>query len=69
LRALDEDVAEAKRMPILLLGMTFMLLVAVARSIAVQVVGVLLMTAEMSYLWHGCFSGVNEIIAIEGKSL
>ena len=40
--ALDEDVAEAKGMPILLLGFVFMVLVAVAVSMAVQVVGVLL---------------------------
>ncbi|MCI4348790.1 MAG: metal ABC transporter permease [Thermoplasmata archaeon] len=40
--ALDEDVAEAKGMPILGLNVIFMLLVAVAVSMAVQVVGVLL---------------------------
>ena len=40
--SLDEDVAEAKGMPTLLLGIVFMLLLAVAISIAVQVVGVLL---------------------------
>ena len=40
--SLDEDVAEAKGMPVLLLGIIFMLLVAVATSFAVQVVGVLL---------------------------
>jgi zinc/manganese transport system permease protein len=45
--SLDEDVAEAKGMPILLLGIVFMLLVAVATSIAVQVVGVLLIFSLM----------------------
>jgi zinc/manganese transport system permease protein len=45
--SLDEDVAEAKGMPILFLGMIFMLLVAVATSIAVQVVGVLLIFSLM----------------------
>ena len=40
--SLDEDVAEAKGMPMLAIGIIFMLLVAVATSIAVQVVGVLL---------------------------
>jgi zinc/manganese transport system permease protein len=45
--SLDEDVAEAKGVPILLLGVIFMLLVAVATSIAVQVVGVLLIFALM----------------------
>ncbi|HML03912.1 MAG TPA: metal ABC transporter permease [Candidatus Bathyarchaeia archaeon] len=45
--SLDEDVAEAKGMPILLLGIIFMLLVAVATSIAVQVVGVLLIFSLM----------------------
>ncbi|MCI4320510.1 MAG: metal ABC transporter permease [Thermoplasmata archaeon] len=43
--ALDEDVAEAKGMPVLLLGVVFMLLVAAAVSIAVQVIGVLLIFA------------------------
>ena len=38
--SLDEDVAEAKGLPTLLLGVIFMLLVAVATSISVQVVGV-----------------------------
>ena len=45
--SLDEDVAEAKGMPTRLLGVVFMLLVAVATSIAVQVVGVLLIFALM----------------------
>jgi zinc/manganese transport system permease protein len=45
--SLDEDVAEAKGMPTLLLGIIFMLLVAVATSIAVQVVGVLLIFSLM----------------------
>jgi zinc/manganese transport system permease protein len=45
--SLDEDVAEAKGMPMLLLGIVFMLLVAVATSIAVQVVGVLLIFSLM----------------------
>jgi zinc/manganese transport system permease protein len=43
--ALDEDVAEAKGMPVRLLGVVFMLLVAAAVSIAVQVIGVLLIFA------------------------
>jgi zinc/manganese transport system permease protein len=45
--SLDEDVAEAKGMPMLLLGIIFMLLVAVATSIAVQVIGVLLIFSLM----------------------
>jgi zinc/manganese transport system permease protein len=45
--SIDEDVAEAKGMPMLLLGIVFMLLVAVATSIAVQVVGVLLIFSLM----------------------
>jgi zinc/manganese transport system permease protein len=45
--ALDEDVAEAKGMPTLLLGVIFMLLLAVAVSMAVQVVGVLLIFSLM----------------------
>lgn len=45
--SLDEDVAEAKGLPTLLLGIIFMLLVAVAVSIAVQVVGVLLIFSLM----------------------
>jgi zinc/manganese transport system permease protein len=45
--SLDEDVAEAKGIPTFLLGIAFMLLVAVATSIAVQVVGVLLIFSLM----------------------
>jgi zinc/manganese transport system permease protein len=45
--SLDEDVAEAKGLPTLFLGVIFMLLVAVATSISVQVVGVLLIFALM----------------------
>jgi zinc/manganese transport system permease protein len=45
--SLDQEVAEAKGMPILVLGVIFMLLVAVATSIAVQVVGVLLIFSLM----------------------
>jgi len=45
--SLDEDVAEAKGMPMLIIGVIFMLLVAVATSIAVQVVGVLLIFSLM----------------------
>jgi zinc/manganese transport system permease protein len=45
--SLDEDVAEAKGMPTFGLGIVFMLLVAVATSIAVQVVGVLLIFSLM----------------------
>jgi zinc/manganese transport system permease protein len=45
--SLDEDVAEAKGMPVVLLGIVFMLLVAVATSFAVQVVGVLLIFSLM----------------------
>ena len=45
--SLDEDVAEAKGLPTLFLGVVFMLLVAVATSISVQVVGVLLIFALM----------------------
>jgi zinc/manganese transport system permease protein len=45
--SLDEDVAEAKGVSIALVGVIFMLLVAVATSIAVQVVGVLLIFALM----------------------
>jgi zinc/manganese transport system permease protein len=45
--SIDEDVAEAKGMPTLALGIIFMLLVAVATSISVQVVGVLLIFALM----------------------
>jgi zinc/manganese transport system permease protein len=45
--SLDEDVAEAKGMPMLFLGTAFMLLVAVAVSFAVQVTGVLLIFSLM----------------------
>jgi zinc/manganese transport system permease protein len=45
--SLDEDVAEAKGMPTFGLGIIFMLLIAVATSIAVQVVGVLLIFSLM----------------------
>jgi zinc/manganese transport system permease protein len=45
--SLDEDVAEAKGLPMHTLGVVFMLLVALATSIAVQVVGVLLIFSLM----------------------
>lgn len=45
--SLDEDVAEAKGMPMLFLGTAFMLVVAVAVSFAVQVTGVLLIFSLM----------------------
>jgi zinc/manganese transport system permease protein len=45
--SLDEDVAEAKGISIFGIGVVFMLLVAVATSMAVQVVGVLLIFALM----------------------
>jgi zinc/manganese transport system permease protein len=45
--SLDEEVAEAKGLPMLALGVMFMLLLAVAISIAVQVIGVLLIFALM----------------------
>ncbi len=45
--ALDEDVAEAKGMPIFGLGLAFMVLVALAVSMAIQVVGVLLIFSLM----------------------
>jgi zinc/manganese transport system permease protein len=45
--SLDEDVAEAKGLPMHRLGVIFMLLVALATSIAVQVVGVLLIFSLM----------------------
>ena len=45
--SLDEDAAETKGMPMLLIGIIFMLLVAVTTSIAVQVVGVLLIFSLM----------------------
>jgi zinc/manganese transport system permease protein len=45
--SLDEDVAEARGLPMRALGIVFMLLVALAMSIAVQVVGVLLIFSLM----------------------
>ena len=45
--SLDEDVAEAKGVSILGMNLAFMLLIALATSIAVQVVGVLLIFALM----------------------
>jgi len=45
--SLDEDVAEAKGMPMLSLGIAFMVIVAVAVSFAVQVTGVLLVFSLM----------------------
>lgn len=45
--SLDEEVAEAKGLPTFPIGIIFMLLVAVATSIAVQVVGVLLIFSLM----------------------
>jgi len=42
---LDEDVAEAKGLPVLGLGITFLIIIAIATSIAVQVVGILLIFA------------------------
>ena len=45
--SLDEDVAEAKGMPMLFLGTAFMLVVAVTVSFAVQVTGVLLIFSLM----------------------
>jgi len=45
--SLDEDVAEAKGLPMLALGIIFMVLVAFATSISVQVVGVLLIFSLM----------------------
>ncbi len=45
--SLDEDVAEARGMPMLALGMAFMIIVAVAVSFAVQVTGVLLVFSLM----------------------
>ena len=45
--SLDEDVAEAKGLPLLTLNLVFLLLLAVAISFAVQVVGVLLIFALM----------------------
>ena len=45
--SLDEEVAEAKGMPMLALGVAFMIIVAVAVSFAVQVTGVLLVFSLM----------------------
>jgi zinc/manganese transport system permease protein len=45
--SLDEDVAEAKGVPVGMIGIIFMILVAIATSMAVQVVGVLLIFALM----------------------
>jgi zinc/manganese transport system permease protein len=45
--SLDEEVAEAKGLPIVLLGLAFMLVLAVTISIAVQIIGVLLIFALM----------------------
>jgi zinc/manganese transport system permease protein len=45
--SLDEDVAEAKGLPVFAIGIIFMLLIAVATSISVQIVGVLLIFALM----------------------
>jgi zinc/manganese transport system permease protein len=45
--SLDEDVAEAKGMPMLVIGTAFLLVVAVAVSFAVQVTGVLLVFSLM----------------------
>jgi zinc/manganese transport system permease protein len=45
--SLDEDVAEAKGLPMLFLSLAFFLLLAVTISIAVQIVGVLLIFALM----------------------
>jgi zinc/manganese transport system permease protein len=45
--SLDEEVAEAKGVSLLAMGILFMLLVAIATSIAVQVVGVLLIFSLM----------------------
>lgn len=45
--SLDEDVAEAKGLHMRMLGIVFMVLVAIATSVAVQVVGVLLIFSLM----------------------
>jgi zinc/manganese transport system permease protein len=45
--SLDEEVAEAKGLPTILIGIVFLLLVAVAVSVAVQVTGVLLIFSLM----------------------
>lgn len=45
--SLDEDVAEAKGMPMLPLGLAFLLILAVTITMAVQIIGVLLIFALM----------------------
>jgi zinc/manganese transport system permease protein len=45
--SLDEDVAEAKGLPLVLLNLAFLVLLAVAISFAVQIIGVLLIFALM----------------------
>ena len=45
--SLDEDVAEAKGLPLLFLNLAFLLILAVAISFAVQIIGVLLIFALM----------------------
>ncbi len=45
--SLDEDVAQAKGLPMLVLGLAFLLILAVTISIAVQIIGVLLIFALM----------------------
>jgi len=45
--SLDEEVAEAKGLGVFAIGIVFMLLIAIATSIAVQIVGVLLIFALM----------------------
>ncbi|MGP8078045.1 MAG: metal ABC transporter permease [Thermoplasmata archaeon] len=45
--SLDADVAEAKGLPLMALGLIFMILLAVAISFAVQIIGVLLIFALM----------------------
>lgn len=47
LSSLDEDVAEARGLPMLTLNLVFMLLLAVTITLAVQVIGVLLIFALM----------------------
>ena len=47
LSSLDEEMAEARGLPVRRLGAAFMVLVAIATSIAVQIVGVLLIFALM----------------------
>lgn len=73
--SLDEDVAEAKGMPMFFLGTAFMLIVAVAVSFAVQVTGVLLIfslmvtpAATAQYLskrpmWAICISVMIALVA------